>query len=200
MKVLTKTSKHQADLVSENDGYRLDFEADENRMGILYAIAAVIYVRDWTIIEGKASITSGRVKDSFYLKSLDEGLSGFIKKFYILGDLKDVLDEEYSVAEYLSRFPEKLAQLKKGREGFPLRYQIREDQDGEFLVIDIVASDRPGLLLDIVRSFYYLYFDIHSMESRTIGTEAIDTFYVSRSKGELGEFDRDIIREILKKI
>jgi len=200
MKVLTKTHKHHADLVSEKDGYRLDFEAEENRMGVLYAISAVIYARDWTMLDGKASVKDGKIQDSFFLKPLNEGLSGYIRKFYILNDLKDLLDEEYSVAEYLSRFPEKLAKLKGDREGLPLRYQIRENESGDSLIIDIVASDRPGLILDIVRSFYYLYFDIYSMESRTIETDALDTFYVRRDSGELGKFDRDIIEETLKKI
>ena len=56
---------------------------------------------------------------------------------------------------------------------------VTENAAGTFTVINLRTTDRPGLLVDIVRVLKDINVNVVSAEVDTEGKQAVDTFYVT---------------------
>jgi [protein-PII] uridylyltransferase len=56
---------------------------------------------------------------------------------------------------------------------------IRPDERGTYIVLSLVASDRPGLLYSIARTLTNHKLNIHTARVNTLGDRAEDVFLVS---------------------
>jgi [protein-PII] uridylyltransferase len=86
----------------------------------------------------------------------------------------------------------------------PLETQvsITEEPDQHNHQLEIVASDRPGLLASLARILLLLKIELHNAKINTLGNRAEDSFIISASKGQLLDQQRcdDLKSAILKDI
>ena len=57
--------------------------------------------------------------------------------------------------------------------------EVRESPNGSCSILDVVTSDRPGLLVDVVSVLKDINVNVVSAEIDTIGNEARDEFFVT---------------------
>lgn len=95
----------------------------------------------------------------------------------------------------MSLFPETASQLAAGETGqreastgplgrrrrviVPTTIEVSEASNGSCSVLKVTTRDRPGLLVDIVRVLKDINVNVVSAEVDTIGTEAMDEFFVT---------------------
>ncbi|MEO3782916.1 [protein-PII] uridylyltransferase [Actinocorallia sp. B10E7] len=100
----------------------------------------------------------------------------------IEADLRRVLAGRLDVADRL----EKRAASVRGRRGVPVappKVRIVEEASRTATVVEVRASDRPGLLWRIGRVFGELGLHIRAAKVDTLGSEAVDVFYVVDGEG-----------------
>ncbi|MDD5274029.1 MAG: [protein-PII] uridylyltransferase, partial [Methylovulum sp.] len=61
----------------------------------------------------------------------------------------------------------------------PTRVQFLEDPLGRHTLIELVTTDRAGLLSQIGQAFIKQHINLHSAKITTIGSRAEDLFYVT---------------------
>jgi [protein-PII] uridylyltransferase len=77
---------------------------------------------------------------------------------------------------------------------------IRPDERGAFHALNIVASDRPGLLYGIARTLARYKINLHTARINTLGDRAEDVFLISgaalaNSKTVL-QLEQDLLQEL----
>jgi [protein-PII] uridylyltransferase len=58
---------------------------------------------------------------------------------------------------------------------------VDADASEAFTVIEVRASDRPGLLFDLARAFASSAIDVHVAKVATFGPRVVDVFYVTEA-------------------
>lgn len=82
----------------------------------------------------------------------------------------------------------------------PTRVSIRPDENSNHHIIDIVASDRPGLLSRLASMLLKHRVRLHNAKINTLGNRAEDTFVVSGQAGNrLQTEDLQLLQEDLLK-
>ena len=94
---------------------------------------------------------------------------------------------------------------KKWENVFSVEPEVLIDRDlsDDYIVIEVVGLDKPGLLFEITKVFLGLNLDISSAHVATFGEKAVDTFYISNtSAGSIKDdsFIEKIKSELMKKL
>jgi len=61
----------------------------------------------------------------------------------------------------------------------PTRIEFKEDPEGRYTIIELVATDRPGLLSKVGQAFNRFGIRLHNAKISTIGSYAEDIFYIT---------------------
>jgi [protein-PII] uridylyltransferase len=78
----------------------------------------------------------------------------------------------------------------------PLTVRLDHDASDFHTVVEVGASDRPGLLFDLASAFASLSLDVHLARVATYGHRVVDVFYVTDLEGRTLSSDRaDEVRE-----
>jgi [protein-PII] uridylyltransferase len=98
--------------------------------------------------------------------------------------------------------PPRSGRLSRRVRHFPISpsVDIRPDERGAFHVLQIVASDRPGLLYGVARTLARYGLNLHTARINTLGDRAEDVFLVSgetlaNSKRVL-QLEQDLLEEL----
>jgi [protein-PII] uridylyltransferase len=77
--------------------------------------------------------------------------------------------------------PPRSGRLSRRARHFPVSpvVDLRPDERGDYQVLSIVASDRPGLLYAVARTLAQLGVSLHTAKINTLGDRAEDVFLVS---------------------
>jgi len=177
----------------------VEFPYDEP--GILYKISAVLYIRNWNILELIATPSDADgVFDKFVIKSMESGPIFLVQKALLMSDLRYILKKEVSVSQYLMFFKEKRKTGINMIYSQPVVHVTKSKKEKNILIIKIFASDRPGLIFSVVEVLYHLYFNISSMRSDTKQNIAYDEIVVQRDLDKVSENDEKILKESLKNV
>jgi len=65
----------------------------------------------------------------------------------------------------------------------PMQIDFSEDPDKQRTIIELIASDRPGLLSRVAHVFMAQRVDVHASKIMTVGERAEDVFYVADETG-----------------
>ncbi|GAA2726296.1 [protein-PII] uridylyltransferase [Actinocorallia aurantiaca] len=116
----------------------------------------------------------------------------------IEADLRRVLAGRLDVADRL----EKRAASVRNRRGVPVappKVNLVEEASQTATVVEVRASDRPGLLWRIGRVFGELGLHIRAAKVDTLGSEAVDVFYVVDGEG-LPVSDQAVLADVQERI
>jgi [protein-PII] uridylyltransferase len=130
----------------------------------------------FNIVEAKIHTTrNGYALDTFMV--MGKGAGGHYR------DLMALIESELA-AELLSRTP--LGPPSSGRVSRRVRHfpippavDIRPDERGSYHSLNIVASDRPGLLYRVARQLAEYNLNLYSAKINTLGDRAEDVFLIS---------------------
>jgi [protein-PII] uridylyltransferase len=142
--------------------------------GLLATMAGVLAMRDVSVLAAVAATRDdGVALDAFAVTTPPGGWSG------LAVDLTGALSGRRSLDEWLAQHPAELAAVGEAR---PI-VTVDNGRSDEYSVVDVSASDRPGLLFRIARALYELGLDVHSAEIETRLPGVVDTFYVRTLDG-----------------
>jgi len=195
----TMKKKYDVRLIKEQKSYRLLFQTGENKIGILYKIAAVLYVQNWNIREMNAMTREdGIIDDYFIIEPLEKRIP-YILEYSLVSGIEKLLSSDLTVMRFLARFPKRLKALQKTHQKGASKVEVDEIENGVY-VVSVETQDRPGLIFEITQALYRLYFDIGSMESTTIAHLAYDRLVVTRDPQKKSDKDALILKEVLDKV
>jgi len=181
--------------------FELIVELPYDEPGILYKISAVLYIRNWNILELIAAPSDANgVFDKFVIKSMESGSIFLVQKALLMSDLRYILKKEVSVSQYLLFFKEKIKLGKNMIYSQPVVHVTKSKIEKNILIVKIFASDRPGLIFSVVEVLYHLYFNILNMSSDTKLDIAYDEIVVQRDPDKVSENDEKILKESLKNV
>ncbi len=115
-----------------------------------------------------------------------------INSFKVLEDNGNSPTEQYRMTEITDRLKARLADNddnispsnrlpSRSQKNFSVETEIRFDQlvGNDITVLNIVTSDRPGLLSNIAQAFAECEIHIHHAKIATAGEKALDNFYIT---------------------
>jgi [protein-PII] uridylyltransferase len=136
----------------------------------------------YNIVEAKIYTTQhAYALDSFII--LDQSgksvsYSGLLK--FIETELTGKLDENVALESPLK------GRISRQVKHMPIQTQITitEEPENNNHKLDIIASDRPGLLATIAQQFLMHDIELHNAKINTLGNRAEDTFLISAKNGQ----------------
>lgn len=187
-------------LKRENKKYKLYFKTQQNRIGIIYKISAVLYIKNWNILEMNAILSENGVVETTFLIEPIEKSPPFFYKWALLKDINQLLNTDINVMTYVSKFPEKWNVLHEQKQGNPVKLAVKNNKKEGGYDLFIETRDRPGLIFEITQILYRMYFNIVKMESVTRNSRAYDRILVIRDPDKAGKNDGDLLTDALGKI
>lgn len=142
----------EATLEETDDSYLFSIDSPMNDTGILYRIAAVLFVNGWDIYEADVKTpVQDRIQDTFQIIPVGKDHpadSELIKK--MMKELEELLFGSISVVDYLSS-----RNLSVTGEGGGTGFADLTYDNGK-VVIEIISDQRKWLLLGIFQAFYLM--------------------------------------------
>lgn len=178
--------------------FKLQFLFPQDATGILYKVTTVLFAYGWDILSAYSRPNEeAEVEDIFIVSSTrQEALTKTVCD-YILAAVKELVAQETTAEEFISRFPEKLQQIKNARtvkSDFVLAPAGR--QHCTSLVVE--RPDRPGVLMQITEALYALGLDIVAFSAEAVYGGVRDEFLVHHADGtEISEKDRIFLADLL---
>lgn len=205
----------QVKITQVKERTRLYLRVRPDKPGILYTISALFYIYDINVVEAHAATSpGGEVCDTFLLEPAEKKPGAALKKRdlkKLVRDLERFICGKESVVQYLRDQPEKWKALTTARKSAKVDFLIEPtsvESSGEVSlaaprqgwVISFGADDRPGLLYDLTKALYLLYFDVLELESETSGKKAFDRIMVCKTPGRERSIDAEILHEALSRL
>lgn len=167
-------------LVIPYDGYDEITILTHDRPGLLYQLCGVISSLDFSIFDARVFTSlDGLAVDRFRVFPLiemnrkKEDIISLLEK-----RLENILFKKESVDVLIEQF------VKKWKRKYQVKYlfepEIKFEDHPDFLLVEIYAPDRLGLLYRITKSFYELGLAVDQAKIATRVDGANDTFYVSK--------------------
>lgn len=169
---------------------------DDPEPGLLSKIAGALWAIDVNVHAAQVFTRKGQDKvalDQLYVDFEGKPLPEF-KKAQVEKELTEVLRGDQTVHGLLA---ERNKELKPDYSSLSL--EVLNHLSEQHTVIEVHASDQPGLLYRFTRAIASLGWDIHSARVSTWGAEARDAFYVTAGGGKLGPDAADRLEEALKR-
>lgn len=178
--------------------YKLQFLFPNDASGILYRVTTVLFAYGWDILSAYSRPNEdAEVEDIFIVASTKhEALSKTVCD-KILTAVKELISGEISPDTFISRFPEKVQQLKNARatksdfvfEPYPKQHCSR-------LIVE--RPDRPGVLMQITQVLFALGLDIIAFSAEAVVQGVRDEFLINHADGsEVSEKDRAFLSDLL---
>jgi [protein-PII] uridylyltransferase len=154
---------------------------DDASPGLLARIAGVLAALGIHI--HAAQVFTRKTTDRIAIDALFVDHNGHIlsgsKKLQVQSELERALSERIDVGAILARFGKRLK-----REVHVSELKMISNASDVHTVVEIEASDQPGLLYMVTRAMSALGWNIHTARVNTWGTNAHDAFYVTDARGE----------------
>ena len=195
---------HQRDLLAQR---RRIIEAVDDqivvispdRPGLFSRVAGVLSLNGLTVLEAAAhSAENHMALEQFRVQS---NFGADISWDRVIRDLEKALDGRLALA---ARLDERSKSYRRSRRlpGLVTHPEVIVDNElsHDATVLEVRAPDSVGVLWRITRALHELDLDITSAKIQTIGTDAVDSFYVRDSEGRkitdhdyLGEIRRSLL-------
>ena len=157
-----------------------------DRVGMLAAVAGVLSLNRLTV-RSASTETSGRVAVQVWQVLPEYGEPPSLVR--LREDIRRALDGTLDVADRLARRDEALP-VRPGLAVPPARVDVVAHASSQATVLEVRAHDRPGLLHLIGAALATAQVDVRSALVSTLGSEAVDVFYVVGPDGEPLTADR----------
>ncbi len=151
----------------------------------LSELCGVLSFNDCNILYANAfTRTDGVVVDVFYV----EDISGTVpidapRIEKIRGDLEGVIAGKLAIQPAVDRHAAKWKRRKQTSIPIPFRVEFHNDISPDVTIVDIFATDEPGLLFKITRALSEEGLTIHRARISTEAHRAIDSFDVQEKEG-----------------
>ncbi len=197
-------TSHQRDLLAQRR--RIIEAADDqivvispDRPGLFSRVAGVLSLNGLTVLEAAAHSAENQMAlEQFRVQS---NFDSEIPWDRVIRDLEKALDGRLALA---ARLEERSKTYRRPRRlpGLVTHPEVIVDNglSHEATVLEVRAPDGVGVLWRITRALHELDLDITSAKIQTIGTDAVDSFYVRDSEGRkitdhdyLGEIRRSLL-------
>ena len=197
-------TSHQRDLLAQRrriieavDDQIVVISAD--RPGLFSRVAGVLSLNGLTVLEAAAHSAENQMAlEQFRVQS---NFDSEIPWDRVIRDLEKALDGRLALA---ARLEERSKTYRRPRRlpGLVTHPEVIVDNglSHEATVLEVRAPDGVGVLWRITRALHELDLDITSAKIQTIGTDAVDSFYVRDSEGRkitdhdyLGEIRRSLL-------
>ncbi|CAB4724715.1 unannotated protein [freshwater metagenome] len=170
-----------------------------DRPGLFSRVAGVLSLNGLTVLEAAAHSAENQMAlEQFRVQS---NFDSDIPWDRVIRDLEKALDGRLALA---ARLEERSKAYRRPRRlpGLVTHPEVIVDNDlsHDATVLEVRAPDGVGVLWRITRALHELDLDITSAKIQTIGTDAVDSFYVRDSEGRkitdhdyLGEIRRSLL-------
>jgi [protein-PII] uridylyltransferase len=170
-----------------------------DRPGLFSRVAGVLSLNGLTVLEAAAHSAENQMAlEQFRVQS---NFDSEIPWDRVIRDLEKALDGRLALA---ARLEERSKTYRRPRRlpGLVTHPEVIVDNDlsHDATVLEVRAPDGVGVLWRITRALHELDLDITSAKIQTIGTDAVDSFYVRDSEGRkitdhdyLGEIRRSLL-------
>ena len=170
-----------------------------DRPGLFSRVAGVLSLNGLTVLEAAAHSAENQMAlEQFRVQS---NFGSEIPWERVIRDLEKALDGRLALA---ARLEERSKAYRRPRRlpGLVTHPEVIVDNDlsHDATVVEVRAPDGVGVLWRITRALHELDLDITSAKIQTIGTDAVDSFYVRDSEGRkitdhdyLGEIRRSLL-------
>jgi len=150
----------------------------------------VLAINDFTILNAFAfTRKDGKVVDVFVTEPVDRGdlmapEETLLRIEHLRSDLKDVFSGKLDLDAATRRHAQRWRRVTRAAIPYQTQVKFENDTSDEYTIIDVFASDRPGLLYAITRTLSQLGLSIARAKVSTEATKAIDSFYVRGADGK----------------
>lgn len=171
-------SAHEITFCTQDKPYRLS------------ELCGVLAVNDFTILNAFAfTRKDGKVVDVFVTEPVDRGdlmapEETLLRIEHLRADLKNVFAGTLDLDAATKRHAQRWRRVTKASIPYQTQVKFENDTSDEYTIIDVFASDRPGLLYTITRTLSSLGLSIARAKISTEATKAIDSFYVRDVEGK----------------
>lgn len=172
------------------------FVYTRNESGIFSICTASIDQLGLTILDARIITSSDQyVLNSFQvLEQSGEAINDLYREIHICSSLRQSLLSKKAI-----KAPKNIHKQSRQARHFPIETQITflEDPSGRHTIIELITTDRAGLLSTIGRVFSELDIQLHDARITTIGSRAEDMFYITdrQSQPITDQHQQEKIRE-----
>jgi [protein-PII] uridylyltransferase len=129
------------------------------------------------------------VVDVFVTEPVDRGNlmspeETLLRVEHLRADLKGVFAGTLDLDAAIKRHAQRWRRVTRATIPYTTQVKFENDTSDEYTIIDVFASDRPGLLYTITRTLSGLGLSIARAKISTEATRAIDSFYVRDGDGK----------------
>ncbi|MGZ4998799.1 MAG: [protein-PII] uridylyltransferase [Methylomonas sp.] len=158
------------------------FVYTHDEVGIFSICTASIDQLGLTILDARIITSSDRyVLNSFQvLEQSGEAIDDLYREIHICTSLRQAL-----LGKKVSKAPRNFHKQSRQARHFPIETHITflDDPSNRHTIIELITTDRAGLLSTIGRAFSELNIQLHDAKITTIGSRAEDMFYISDQLG-----------------
>jgi len=157
--------------------------------GLFVRLCGVLTANGLNILSAKiVTSASGVVIDTFRIDHQQEPVDPLDPEVWagVRRDIERVLAEEIDVAELVddaARRRPAPSSVRKARKRARTGVDIDNAISRQYTVIDVHASDRPGVLFEVADAIYRLGLTIHLAKINTYVNQVLDVFYVTDQAG-----------------
>ncbi|HEX6791502.1 MAG TPA: [protein-PII] uridylyltransferase, partial [Candidatus Krumholzibacteria bacterium] len=186
-------SAHEITFCTQDKPYRLS------------ELCGVLALNDFTILNAFAfTRKDGKVVDVFVTEPVDRGdlmspEETLLRVEHLRTDLKAVFAGSLDLDAAIKRHAQRWRRVTKATIPYVTQVKFENDTSDEYTIIDVFASDRPGLLYTITRTLSELGLSIARAKISTEATKVIDSFYVRDVEGKK-MFAAERLSEIREKL
>jgi len=157
--------------------------------GLFVRLCGVLTANGLNILSAKiVTSASGIVIDTFRIDHQQEPVNPLDPDVWagVRHDIEKVLAEEVDVADLVDAAARRRpapSSVRKARKRARIGVEIDNAISRQYTVIDVHASDRPGVLFDVADAIYRLGLTIHLAKINTYVNQVLDVFYVTDRLG-----------------
>lgn len=171
-------SAHEITFCTQDKPYRLS------------ELCGMLALNDFTILNAFAfTRKDGKVVDVFVTEPVDRGdlmapEETLLRIEHLRSELKAVFAGKVDLDAEIKRHAQRWRRVTKSAIPYTTQVKFENDTSDEYTIIDVFASDRPGLLYAITRTLSSLGLSIARARISTEATKAVDSFYVRDAEGK----------------
>lgn len=178
--------------------FKLQFIFPQDASGILYKVTTVLFAYGWDILSAYSRPNEdAEVEDIFIVTSTRHEALTKVACDAILVAVKELIAQETTAEEFISRFPEKMQQIRNAR-AIKSDFVFTADAKHHCSKLVVERPDRPGVLMQITQVLYALGLDIIAFSAEAVYQGVRDEFLIHHADGtEISEADRQFLSDLL---
>ena len=162
------------------DGERITVVCPD-RLGVFSRVAGALALHDLDVVEANVHSEGGVAVDEFRVVV---GGSGVLPWDDVRADILRSVEGRLAVQ---ARLDERARNTRRrdrlGPSQFPARVRFDNEATGDATVLEAIGPDRLGLLYGLTKTLADLDLNVESAKIHTMGSDVVDTFYVTSSSG-----------------